>query len=54
LNNYSKDDITVFYEKCLKTDMRSTADFVTGVSLGIASSFGEGKKVNKIVEELRK
>ena len=44
----------MFYEKCLKIDMRSTADFVTGVSLGIASSFGEGKKVNKIVEELRK
>ena len=44
----------MFYEQCMKSDMRLTANFVTGVSLGIASSFGEGKKVNKIVEEMRK
>ncbi len=44
----------MFYEQCIKHDMRGTADMVTGVSLGIASSFGGGKKVAKIIEDMRK
>ena len=56
LNNYSKEDITMFYEQCIKHDMRGTADFSTGVSLGIATAFGGSgaKKVAKIIEDMRK
>ena len=36
--------------------MRDTADFSTGVSLGIATAFGGSgaKKVAKIIEDMRK
>lgn len=46
----------MFYEQCIKHDMRGTADTVTGVSLGIAAAFGGNgsKKVAKIVEDMRK
>ena len=44
----------MFYEQCIKHEMRGTADMVTVVSLGIASSFGANKKVAKIVEDMRK
>lgn len=46
----------MFYEQCIKHDMRDTADTVTGVSLGIAAAFGGkgAKKVQKIIEDMRK
>ena len=53
LHNYSKEEISVFYDKCVKQDMKHDADFATMVSLGIASSFGGGKKVQNILDQMR-
>lgn len=33
--------------------MRKTADFIDAVGMGIGMAFGAGKKIQKIVEELR-
>ena len=54
LREYSRDEITIFYEKCIKQDMRHTADFIDAVGLGIGMAFGgSGKKIQKIVEDMR-
>ena len=37
----------MFYEKCIKQDMKHDADFAS------AGSFGGGKKVQKILDKMR-
>ena len=55
LKEYTKEEITIFFERCIKQDMRRTADFVDAVGLGIGMAFGgSGKKIQKIVEDMRK
>ena len=55
LREYSREEITIFYERCIKHDMRHTADFIDAVGLGIGMAFGgSGKKIQKIVEDMRK
>ena len=54
LRKYSRDEISVFVNKCIKQDMIANADFATMVSLGIGASFGGSNKINKVLEEMRK
>ena len=54
LREYSREEITICYERCIKQDMRHTADFIDAVGLGIGMAFGgSGKKIQKIVEDMR-
>lgn len=53
LHNYSKEEVAMFYEKCIRQDMKHDADFASAVMLGIAGSFGGGKKVQKILDKMR-
>ena len=54
LRNYSKEELALFYEKCVKQDMRHNADFIEAVTCGIGASFGGAKQVTKMIEEMRK
>lgn len=54
LRNYSKDEIAIFYNKCISLDLRNKADFIESVLAGIGGAFGGGKKVEKLLKELRK
>jgi len=54
LRTYSKDEISLFYEKCLKYDMSKKADFIEGVLAGIGGAFGGGKKIEKLLKDMRK
>ena len=53
LREYSKEEIALFYDKCIRQDMKHDADFANAVMLGIAGSFGGGKKVQKILDKMR-
>ena len=54
MREYSREEIAIFYERCVKQDRRHTADFIDAVGLGIGMAFGgSGKKIQKIVEDLR-
>ena len=54
LRTYSKDEITIFYNKCISLDSRNKADFIESVLAGIGGAFGGSKKVEKLLSELRK
>lgn len=54
IRTYSKEEITMFYEKCIKYDRRSNADFIESVMVGIAGAFGGNKKIPKLLEDMRK
>lgn len=54
IRTYSKEEITMFYEKCIKFDRRSSADFIESVMVGIAGAFGGNKKIPKLLEDMRK
>lgn len=54
MRTYSREEISIFYEKCLRYDMRQKADFVESVLMGIGGAFGGGKKVEKILTDMRK
>ena len=53
LRTYSKEEISLFYEKCLKYDMRNKADFIESVLAGIGGAFGGGNKIEKLLTNLR-
>nr|DAT40216.1 MAG TPA: hypothetical protein [Caudoviricetes sp.] len=53
LKHYSKDEITMFYEKCVKLDMRNSASFIESVIIGVGGAFGGGKQVEKILAKMR-
>ncbi len=54
LRNYSREEISVFYSKCVSLDARSKADFIESVLAGIGGAFGGGKKIEKLLKDLRK
>ena len=54
LKNYSREEITLFYEKCIKYDMRSNADDIQNVALAVSSLLGSGKQVEKLLADMRK
>nr|DAE83028.1 MAG TPA: hypothetical protein [Caudoviricetes sp.] len=54
IRTYSREEITLFYEKCIKFDRRSNADFIESVMVGIAGAFGGNKKIPKLLEDMRK
>lgn len=54
LRTYSKEEISLYYEKCIKFDMKSKADFIESVLAGIGGAFGGGKKIEKLLMDLRK
>lgn len=53
LRTYSKEEISLYYEKCLKYDMRNKADFIESVLAGIGGAFGGGNKIEKLLTALR-
>lgn len=53
LNEYSKEEALLFYEKCVKQDMRKQADFIEAVMVGAGSLFGGSKKISKTLEKMR-
>ena len=54
LHEYSREELALFYEKCIKQDMRHSADFAESVVLGIGLAFSGDKKAVKVLEEMRK
>lgn len=54
LKNYSREEITLFYEKCIKYDMRNNADDIQNVAIAVSSLFGGGKQIEKILTDMRK
>ena len=54
LRTYSKEEICMFYEKCIKYDMRNKADSIESVLAGIGGAFGGGKQVEKLLIDMRK
>lgn len=53
LKNYSKEEITMFYEKCVKLDMRNNANFIENVIISVGGAFGGGKQVEKLLAKMR-
>ena len=53
LTEYSKEEALLFYEKCVKQDMRKQADFIEAVMVGAGALFGGGKKIAKTLEQMR-
>ena len=53
LTEYSKEEALLFYEKCVKQDMRKQADFIEAVMVGAGALFGGGKKISKTLEKMR-
>ena len=54
LKEYNKEELALFYEKCIKQDMKHNADFIEAVVCGIGGAFGGGKQLTKMLEEMRK
>ena len=54
LRSYSREEMTLFYEKCIKLDLREKADFIESVVAGIGGAFGGGKQLEKLLTEMRK
>lgn len=54
LMNYNKDELALFYEYCIKQDMRRNADVVEFTAMAIGTAFGGNKKVIKLLDEMRK
>lgn len=56
LHEYSKEEVALFYEKCVKYDMRHEADFIEAVMAGIGGAFSDkknSKNIEKLLKELR-
>jgi hypothetical protein len=54
INSYSREELALFYEKCIKQDMRHNADFIEAVMAGIGGAFGGGNKITKLTRDMRK
>ena len=53
LKNYSKEELTLYYEKCIRYDRQQSANFIESVIVGIGGAFGGGKKVEKLLAQIR-
>lgn len=53
LTEYSKEEALLFYEKCVKQDMRKQADSIEALMVGVGALFGGSKKVAKTIEKMR-
>lgn len=53
LNEYSREELSIFYEKCIRTDTLKDARFIESVSCGIGMAFGGSKEVRKLLKEMR-
>jgi hypothetical protein len=54
LNTYSREELTIFYEKCSRLDTLKDARFIETVMAGIGGAFGGGKEVTKLLKAMRK
>ena len=52
-NEYSVEEVELFYQKCIKNKMRGNADFIESIIAGIGASFGGSKEVKKVINKLR-
>lgn len=53
LREYSREELSLFYEKCIKQEMRQQAGFAEMVALGIGAAFGGGKKIDKVLKQMK-
>lgn len=53
LHRYSKDEIEICYEKCIRQDTSKNADFIESVMAGIGGAFGGGKEIQKLLDTMR-
>ena len=53
MHKYSKDEIEICYEKCIKQDTAKNADFIESVMAGIGGAFGGGKEIQKLLDTMR-
>lgn len=53
IREYSKEEITLFYEKCVKYDMRASASFIENIMIGIGGAFGGGRKVENLLTKMK-
>lgn len=53
LYEYSREEALLFYEKCVKQDMRKQADSIEALMVGVGALFGGSKKVTKALEKMR-
>lgn len=54
LNEYSREEVAIFYEKCVKEDILKNADFIEDVMAAIGGTFGNSKKVIKLLQDMKK
>lgn len=45
--------VALFYEKCVREDMRRQADFIEGVAAAIGGAFGGMKKLDGAIRQMR-
>ena len=54
LHEYSKEEVALFYEKCMKHNQRNSADFIESVAMGIGIAFGGvDKRSEKILKQMK-
>ena len=53
LTEYSREELALFYEKCIRTDTLRDARFIEGVIAGIGGAFGGGKEVKNLLKKMR-
>lgn len=54
LNNYSREELAVFYEKCKMEEYAQEALMIESVMAGIGGAFsGKNNKIQKVITELR-
>ena len=53
MHEYSKEEISVFYDKCVRYDLRQSASQIEAVMAGIGGAFGGGKKIEKLLKQMR-
>lgn len=54
IHEYSKEEVAMFYEKCMKHNERKNADFIESVAMGIGIAFGgTDRKTEKLLDKMR-
>ena len=54
IEEYSREECLLFYEKCIKEECAEKADGIEEVLAGIGGAFGGNKEITDILKTLRK
>ena len=53
LNEYSREELALFYEKCVRVDTLKDARMIENLMCGIGGAFSGGKEVKKLLKTMR-